>query len=96
MTFNNNWAARKGQGHGYNRVILDGKVIEEHDTFQCCHCWDTVFIKPNDPSPWCSCCDRQWCGRERCRECKPFMRKVERAEVVARARMLLHRAADNV
>lgn len=84
------------KGYGYNRVNLDGVTIEEHDTFQCAHCNDTVFIKPSDPSPWCSCCDRQWCGRPRCRECRPFMRKIEAAEAACRAKLLLWKAADNV
>ena len=88
--------AKRGQGIGYNRVILDGRVIEESDTFQCAHCNDTVFIKPADPSPWCSCCNKQWCGRPECRECKPFMKKIEAMEAAARAKMLLWRAADNV
>lgn len=93
---NASFLANRGQGIGYNRVMLDGKVIEEHDTFQCAHCNDTVFIRPADPSPWCSCCDRQWCGRPRCRECKPFMRKVEREEAAALARVRLWRECDNV
>jgi hypothetical protein len=37
--------AKRGQGLGYNRVTLDGKVIEESDTFQCAHCNDTAFMK---------------------------------------------------
>lgn len=91
-----NSAARRGQGFGYNCVMLDGQATEETDTFQCAHCNDTVFIRPSEPSPWCSCCDKQWCGRERCRECKPFMRTIEREEARARQRLLLFRACDNV
>jgi hypothetical protein len=94
--FNTDNAARRGQGHGYNRVLLDGAVIEEHDTFQCCHCNDTVFIAKDAASPWCSCCNKQWCGRPRCRECVPFMRMVERQEAMCRQRLLLWREADNV
>ena len=93
---NASFFANRGQGIGYNRVILDSKVVEESDTFQCAHCNDTIFIKPSDPSPWCSCCDRQWCGRPRCRECKPFMKKIERAEAITRSRLLLWRECDNV
>lgn len=84
------------KGHGYNRVKLDGVTIEESDTFQCAHCNDTVFIKPSEPSPWCMNCDRQWCGRPECRECKPFMKKIDAMEAAARAKMLLWKAADNV
>lgn len=87
--------ASRGQGLGYNRVVLDGKVVEEADTFQCAHCWTTVFICPKDPSPWCSCCDRQWCGKPQCRECKPFMKKIEAWEAKDRQRRLLWQAADN-
>ncbi len=82
--------------YGYNRVKLDGVTIEEHDTFQCCHCNDTVFIKSEDPSPWCSCCNEQWCGRSRCRECRPFMKAIERAEAMDRRKRLLWKAADTV
>ena len=88
--------ANRGQGIGYNRVMLDGKIVEEHDTFQCAHCNDTIFIASNVASPWCSCCDKQWCGRPRCRECTPFMRKIEHAEAIARSRLLLWRECDNV
>lgn len=89
-------AARRGQGYGYNLVTMPYGPKIESDTFQCAHCNFTVFINPKDPSPWCSCCDRQWCGQPKCRECTPFMRKVEAAEAACRARMLLWRAADNV
>jgi hypothetical protein len=93
---NASFLAKRGQGIGYNRVILDGKVIEEIDTFQCAHCNATIFIKPSDPSPWCSCCDRQWCGRPRCRECTPFIKKIELYEAIDRAKRLLWQEADNV
>ena len=83
------------RGFGYNRVILDGKVVEQHDTLQCCHCNDTIFLNPATPSPWCSCCDAQWCGRAKCRECRPFMAKIEAAEARDRQRRLLLQAADN-
>lgn len=89
-------AARKGQGLGYNIVTLPFGAAIERDTFQCAHCNDTVFIEPKAPSPWCSCCDKQWCGRSRCRECSPFMKKLEAAEAECRHRMLLWKAADNV
>lgn len=90
-----NSAARRGQGFGYNEVTMpDGRKIGQ-DTFQCAHCNTTVFIDQKDPSPWCSCCDRQWCGQPQCRECIPFRRKIEAEEAAARARMLLWRAADN-
>lgn len=91
-----NSAARRGQGLGYNLVTAPFCAPVERDTFQCAHCNTTVFIEPKDPSPWCSNCDRQWCGQEKCRECAPFMKKIEKAEAEARAKLLLHRAADNV
>jgi hypothetical protein len=91
-----NSAARRGQGFGYNIITQPECRPIEHDTFQCAHCNDTVFIEPKDPSPWCSCCDRQWCGRPQCRNCTPFMKKIEAMEAAARSKMLLWRAADNV
>ena len=95
MMFSNS-AARRGQGLGYNLVTQPGARAVEHDTFQCAHCNATVFIDPKEPSPWCSCCDRQWCGRPKCRACTPFMKKIEAEEAAARAKALLWRAADNV
>jgi hypothetical protein len=83
------------RGYGYNRVKLDGRTVEEHDTFQCAHCNTTVFVKPAEPSPWCACCDRQWCGQPQCRECTPFMKKIEAAEARDRQRRLLWQEADN-
>jgi hypothetical protein len=87
------------RAYGYNLITQPvdlGPAKVEHDTFQCAHCNTTVFIEPKQASPWCSCCDRQWCGEAKCRECTPFMRKIEREEKQARARLLLWRAADNV
>ena len=83
------------RGYGYNIVTLDGKTIEEHDTFQCAHCNMTVFIEPKEPSPWCMNCDRQWCGQAKCRECAPFMRKIEREEATALAKRRLWLACDS-
>ncbi len=93
---NSNSAARRGQGLGYNLLTQPGFKCVESDTFQCSHCNKTVFIDPKDPSPWCSCCDRQWCGQAKCRDCVPFMRKVEREEAMARHKAMLWKAADNV
>ncbi len=91
-----NYAARRGQGFGYNLVTNPYGPQIEADTFQCAHCNTTVFIDPKDPSPWCSCCDKQTCGQAKCRECAPFMRKIEAEERACRQRMILWRAADNV
>jgi hypothetical protein len=84
------------KGYGYNLVTQPFCQPIEHDTFQCAHCNKTVFIDRKEPSPWCSCCDRQWCGQAKCRECVPFMKKIEAEEAEARAKMLLWRACDNV
>jgi len=84
------------KGYGYNILTQPECRPIERDTFQCAHCNVTVFIKPKDPSPWCSCCDRQTCGRSQCRNCTPFMRKIEAMEAAARQRVMLWREADNV
>lgn len=83
------------RGYGYNEVTeANGRKIGQ-DTFQCAHCNTTVFLDPKEPSPWCMNCDRQWCGQTKCRECIPFMRKIEREEAMERARLRLWRACDN-
>lgn len=94
--FGSNSAARRGQGYGYNILTEPGFKCVETDTFQCAHCNDTVFIDPKEPSPWCSCCNRQLCGRPQCRNCVPFMKKIEKLEAECKARVLLWREADNV
>ena len=81
--------------YGYNELTEPTGRKVCCDTFQCAHCNATVFIDPKEPSPWCSCCDKQWCGRRKCRECTPFMRKIEAEEAADRARRLLWQSADN-
>jgi len=83
------------RAYGYNVVTMPVGPKVESDTFQCAHCNATVFIDAKEPSPWCSCCDAQWCGQTKCRQCTPFMRKVERAESEALNRTRLWREADN-
>jgi hypothetical protein len=87
--------AKRGQGVGYNRVILDGKVVEEHDTAQCCHCNTTMFLNPLNPPPWCSCCNRHWCGGLACFKCEAFEKKLEKEEAIDRQKRLLWQEADN-
>jgi len=94
--FGSNSAARRGQGYGYNIVTSPFCEPVEQDTFQCAHCNITVFLEPKVPSPWCSNCNKQWCGKAECRLCSPFMKKIEREEAIARSRALLWREADNV
>jgi len=80
---------------GYNRVTLDGKVTEESDTLQCCHCNHTMFINPLKPTHWCSLCDWEHCSKPECFDCTPFMKKLEREEAIDRQKRLLWQAADN-
>lgn len=110
--FTSNTAAKYGQGFGYNRVTMDGRVIEESDSIQCAHCNETIFLhqtifaigkfrlRLKRSIEWCSSCHQYHCGTDdgirNCFICTPFMRRVERAEVLCRQRMLLWREADNV
>src|SRR5437660_874367 len=50
---------------GYNRVTLDGKVIEERDTLQCCHCNTTMGTESFQQTHWCSNCDWEHCSDPR-------------------------------
>jgi hypothetical protein len=81
--------------YGYNEETTPtGRKIGQ-DTLWCCHGGHTVFLDPNDPSPWCQNCNEQWCGQESCRECVPYMKKIEMAEEIDRRKRLLWQAADN-
>ena len=82
--------------YGYNEVTLPSGRKVGQDTLWCCHGGHTVFLDPKDPSPWCMNCNQQWCGqRAECRECIPFMKRIEREEAIDRQRRLLCQAADN-
>src|SRR5262249_2066780 len=93
---NSNTAPPPGQGFGYNPITHPECKPGPADTFHCGPSNTTGFIERKDPSRWCSCCDRQTCGRPQCRNCIPFMKKIEAMEAAARSRMLLWRSADNV
>lgn len=86
---------------GYGRTYLDGKVIEEVDTFTCWHCQRLNLMKPGHivQARKCKKCDHYICppgecivvfddvtGRIDTGYCKPFEQALE--EVERRAKFL--------
>jgi hypothetical protein len=78
---------RRAQGYGL--TTMDGKVIEEEDSFTCVHCNTIVFVKPKqDPAEMggvCRLCSGlspayicQHC--EGLGTCDPFEKKLLRME----------------
>jgi len=65
-------------------------VVEEIDTFTCCHCNSIVHVrvgvKPDELGSWCTLCGKMHCARQECQTCVPFERKMERMEAQCRAR----------
>ncbi len=70
---------------GYATQTVDGKIVEEQDTYTCGHCNSIVFVKPKeDPSKmggFCTMCMSHTCAK--CAgegSCTPFEKKLEEME----------------
>jgi len=76
--------------NGYGVIIGPGGVVEEIDTFTCCHCNGIVHVhagmKPDELGSWCTLCGQMHCAKLTCRTCFPFEKRMERAEAVYRAK----------
>lgn len=68
---------RKPKGYFYT-VEADGKM-EEHDTYQCCHCGaHFVIVKGSGKTRgFCLKCMQITCGKLECDVCVPFEKKLE-------------------
>ena len=70
----------KPKGYLYT-VESDGRM-EEHDTFQCCHCNAHFMIVKGSGKirGFCMKCMQVTCGKLECDICVPFEKKLEAIE----------------
>lgn len=75
-------AIRMGRSAGYVSIVEPGRPIQEGDTLQCVHCGAHWFTKPGSGMQrgWCLNCSGPHCGRPKCWECIPFMKRIEAQE----------------
>ena len=68
-----------------------GEVIEELDSFICSHHGGIEFIKPGSGKKrgFCFSCFDLTCGREKCKECRPFEAWLEAMEATGHNRKRL-------
>lgn len=75
---------------GYAVITGPNGLVEEIDTFTCCHCNGIVHVparaKPDDFGSWCTLCGKMHCAKEACQTCVPFEKKMERMEGAYHAR----------
>ncbi len=76
---------RQYQPPGNIRVTLTERpdeVVEELDSFICCHHGGIIFVKPGSGKKrgFCFNCFDLTCGEGRCRECRPFEAWLEAME----------------
>lgn len=69
----------------FGLILIDepGKPLVEKDFYFCCHCQDTVVVKPGSGKlrTWCYMCNQGTCGRPSCvKGCIPFEAKLEAME----------------
>ena len=76
---------------GYATVTLDGRVVEEIDTFTCKHCGGIVPVAPGQvDTDSCRICDSHICKHcagelARTMRCVPFERRMEAVERLGRS-----------
>lgn len=63
-------------------LVTSPEKITEADTAQCVHCQKIWTLKKGSgiERGWCMSCHGPTCGGKNCRECVPFMKKIEEAE----------------
>jgi hypothetical protein len=73
---------------GYAHALdIEGRVVDECDTYTCAHCNSVVRVQPRTLIGGCRQCDALVC--EPCAQrgsCTPFERRMERAEARAASR----------
>jgi len=79
---------------GYGIMIDVEGGTEEHDTFTCPHCNSVQIVRPGSGTKrgYCRLCDSPTCGKEKCLECVPFIKKIERYERREELRRIMERA----
>lgn len=72
------------QAGGYSVITSPGERSVEHDITKCAHCQSIIFLKamckPEDAPNFCMNCFAPVCKRHECKECVPFLKKIEEEE----------------
>jgi hypothetical protein len=85
------------KARGYLVTRQDGKIINEVDTFTCCHCDKIVDTPPGKSATsdgigaWCHCCNAPMCLQCVGKGCTPIERWLEQCDIDAHYNDLLGR-----
>ena len=75
-------AYRMGRAAGSIIIVEPDRPPIERDTLQCVHCGGHWSLAPGSGKQrgWCTRCNGPHCGRAKCWECRPLMRRIEEQE----------------
>jgi hypothetical protein len=66
---------------GYATLTVPGEVVQERETFTCCHCQSIVHVRPFQRDfTRCSLCDALICPKCVGQKCVPFEKRLAAME----------------